>query len=898
MKEIKVFLASSKEMEQDRNAISNLFRSLNDHYVNQGLYIRLFMCNEEDGSVKRRKQDEYNEFIKSSDFFICLFWHKAGEFTVEEFDTAYKQYLCSLSDPKKPVIYVYMREVSQDEEEESLKHFRNRIETKIEHFHGKYNHIDTLKFNILLQWVKFNPELRDDQIVVDGNLSVLTIKNGPSLMPMSSLPFVSNNIEYQELCINIEEQRKLLQKYPEEKYFIEKLNSLLERKHKMDCSLLDTAKWINQLSLTSSSDRLNRAVILFQSGDNNGANALLSEVEKELDNNKDLILKGIELVENATLALTKNVDECILRINFLLNSQGTGWPEEVNRLYEKVLDVQNLLALSKQKQILFGYINFCINQGFSQKALRVVQRATLMKELSERDNLKLCQYSLIVDSTLAGAEDNSIFFKEYEKAGNLFQTLIDNKDVLLDDAYSYVSCSIAMEEICAASMQYEMSILCLEKAINIYMRYVDNREDSFMIAFLQLKKNYRRWLTEASNNKEIFIILQQLFDVLKNNEKKDEYMDYYMIACRIIITVHIFENSIGDDLKYQAKELSTYLCDYCNEKFLVNPRYYLTHKYHALLLLGMCDYQLGNFTQAQDVFENIDFDSLMKNSIDGNNTLQTNSIICLAYYFLSCIYNKQCNRDASIKCYENIRNIYKKDAIKLIEDIYNQSLEQAGFYYSYLKNDNNKAIGFYMELYERFMCLPHHIQIQHLDWLDSTSLFIARKLLGERKYKDAEKVLMDAMKIWQRSDLEETASALTARFQIAIYKRNIGRIYELVGEENCAQDYLNEANCIMNECLISSNNYSSVDYVYRLNQFAYSLIGNEEYLEALKLIDEAISLNPEDVNLYDTKGEILYKMGDKDASRKMLTIVKELDPELTFAKQNDSVLPYFLQQEQ
>ena len=39
---------------------------------------------------KTRKQDDYNELVKKSDLFVCLFQNKVGGYSEEEFDVAYK----------------------------------------------------------------------------------------------------------------------------------------------------------------------------------------------------------------------------------------------------------------------------------------------------------------------------------------------------------------------------------------------------------------------------------------------------------------------------------------------------------------------------------------------------------------------------------------------------------------------------------------------------------------------------------------------------------------------------------------------------------------------------------------------------------------------------------------
>lgn len=68
MKTIKIFLASSEELADDRNAFGNLVRRLDKIYEKRGIRVELFEWEDYDAAYNnRRKQDEYNEQIKASD---------------------------------------------------------------------------------------------------------------------------------------------------------------------------------------------------------------------------------------------------------------------------------------------------------------------------------------------------------------------------------------------------------------------------------------------------------------------------------------------------------------------------------------------------------------------------------------------------------------------------------------------------------------------------------------------------------------------------------------------------------------------------------------------------------------------------------------------------------------
>lgn len=76
---IKIFLASSEELEADRYRFGNLIRKLDNIYEKRGIRIELFEWEDYDAAYNgMRKQDEYNERVRASDMFLALFYKKRG----------------------------------------------------------------------------------------------------------------------------------------------------------------------------------------------------------------------------------------------------------------------------------------------------------------------------------------------------------------------------------------------------------------------------------------------------------------------------------------------------------------------------------------------------------------------------------------------------------------------------------------------------------------------------------------------------------------------------------------------------------------------------------------------------------------------------------------------------
>ena len=152
---IKIFLASSSELKEDRDAFDLHFRQQNDRLLEQGIYLKVVRWeNFLDAMSETRLQDEYNKEVKACDIFVSLFFSKTGKYTEEEFDTAYGQFLHT----KKPQIYTFFKNAPLNtgdigDEIISLLNFKKKL-TSLGHFYTSYNNIEHLKLQFSVQLEK------------------------------------------------------------------------------------------------------------------------------------------------------------------------------------------------------------------------------------------------------------------------------------------------------------------------------------------------------------------------------------------------------------------------------------------------------------------------------------------------------------------------------------------------------------------------------------------------------------------------------------------------------------------------------------------------------------------------------------------------------------------------
>lgn len=178
MKILKIFLASSSELANDRKEFELFIGRENKTLAKKNLFLELITWEDFINSMSRtRLQQEYNNAIKSCDIFLLLFFSKVGKYTKEEFETAFGNF----KSHNKPLIFTYFKNSEikignlKKNDILSLWAFQDRL-SELGHFQTVYENTDDLKNQFKRQLDK----VLDD--FVEGNISevgqVLETLNG------------------------------------------------------------------------------------------------------------------------------------------------------------------------------------------------------------------------------------------------------------------------------------------------------------------------------------------------------------------------------------------------------------------------------------------------------------------------------------------------------------------------------------------------------------------------------------------------------------------------------------------------------------------------------------------------------------------------------------------------
>jgi hypothetical protein len=157
----KLFLASSAELEEDRREFEIFIGRKNKDWIAKGVFLELAIWEDFlDAVSQTRLQDEYNKAIRDCDLFVMLFWTKVGQYTEEEFETAFGQFKST----NKPFIFMYFKDAeisvasANKKDLMSLKAFQEKL-SALGHFYTVYKNVDELKY-------KFNQQL--DKLASNG----------------------------------------------------------------------------------------------------------------------------------------------------------------------------------------------------------------------------------------------------------------------------------------------------------------------------------------------------------------------------------------------------------------------------------------------------------------------------------------------------------------------------------------------------------------------------------------------------------------------------------------------------------------------------------------------------------------------------------------------------------
>jgi internalin A len=124
MKKIKIFIASSHDLAEERMQIEFIISKINSKSQENDYFLEMELWESFiDAMSQTRLQDQYNQMISNSDIFILLLSTKIGKYTTMEFEQAFKEFKIN----NKPFILTFFKEtkiqISQENSSELMSFF-------------------------------------------------------------------------------------------------------------------------------------------------------------------------------------------------------------------------------------------------------------------------------------------------------------------------------------------------------------------------------------------------------------------------------------------------------------------------------------------------------------------------------------------------------------------------------------------------------------------------------------------------------------------------------------------------------------------------------------------------------------------------------------------------------
>ena len=417
MKTIKIFLASSEELKDERLEMTDLVSRLNQTFKGRGIQLELKRWEYLDSSMgDQRKQDEYNNVLRECDICLVLFWRRFGSYTGEELDVAYQ---CYKNKQKPEKIYVFFKNPDDDDVTTELKEFIKSYEKRYGgHFFNKFLTVDTLKLEFLLQFELYQKdqlgekaiEVRNEHVYVDNEM----------VADLNNIPFAANNegfkkrqAKLKKLDEEIEKKRKELDEknaalqlakdqqanLPDVaglQMFVDMaqkavtetedgLQELLNRKNQLkdefereQQNLFNTARRITEQRGQKISERMARAIEAFESGDAQRADIILDEAERDFEEAR----KDFRITKKVSV---QALEEQIQRASYKMSNDSIPIDERVAKtleIYEEADAFAQEINYAQEKYIdfLWDYSDFLRNYARYDKALEVYNRLIELEE--------------------------------------------------------------------------------------------------------------------------------------------------------------------------------------------------------------------------------------------------------------------------------------------------------------------------------------------------------------------------------------------------------------------------------------------------------------------------------------------------------------------------------------
>ena len=393
MKTIGIMIAATEELHQEKVALVDLIVHLNKLLENKGIKLKPQVWTPEE----KKEAEAYINRLNDCEMCLNLYWQELDANAINEIEMAYER-LKKGSNPRH--LYIFFKEPTEFSSEE-LKDFKTSFVTDYGHFYCKFENIDTMNLQFLLQF-EATHNINDNKLVEvkDGQVQI----SGESIVDLNNIPFAYNNKEFKRLQREIEEldnqidtYKKLCTANPEINDNWMKLNELNNRRKELSKRYNDyqdkmyhVALYLTQALIDKTNERLEMAKNLFEQGDVDGADQALdlNMIAKEDE-------RTAKQYKNIRESRIKILDEYCVKTKIVMLNHSLPFPERIKNAsiaYDRAIAITQELQLppSFRLHCLFFDYAYFMNKyreegpGNREKAIRLNTIALkILKQLND-----------------------------------------------------------------------------------------------------------------------------------------------------------------------------------------------------------------------------------------------------------------------------------------------------------------------------------------------------------------------------------------------------------------------------------------------------------------------------------------------------------------------------------
>lgn len=605
MKYIKLFIASSIiEFAQERASLSDFIRSLNDIYVPRGIYFQLIICEDLSNAVaKDRKQAEYNQTIRESQYFYILFGRGSDRaddaiYTIEEFDTALDQFRKA----GVPKIYTYFRQLPEGESaSKNIRDFMNRLDQEIGHYYSTFGNVDTIKLNMLL-------ELTRDQ-TVGGTVKVedgMASLDGHKMFSVADIPLYSKNETVQKLLAQKaqleDEMSKLALEYansPDGDAMqrllanSEQRNKIAEQLHTLEMDVLQLFRQSTEKRQLGQSLnwRERDALQMIDMGNYEAAKTLLEDQtwKKEIRQAEEII----EIKKNAILEYISGQKTLIDTYEAEGNTA-----ENARKIVAVYEDITALAAKHHiEPDVLYEYASFLLDQRQYQKSLEIAQRLEHWYALEpDTSAVQRATLSNLMGLDYSAQNDFAAAEEQYQEALKIYRDLSEkNPDVYLP-ALAMSCNNLALPLF--NNRAFEEAEELFREALKIHHSLAEKNPDAYLSNLATNYDNLANLLHAVGSFEDSENMFREALKIYHGLSEKnpDAYLPDFAISCNnlasLLYDAHSFKEA--EKLYREALKIRQELAE-------KNPDVYLPSLATNYNNLAALLYDTGSFKKAESL---------------------------------------------------------------------------------------------------------------------------------------------------------------------------------------------------------------------------------------------------------------------------------------------------------